>query len=138
MNGPAGDSAVRVVLCDDVSEMRKLLRYTLETDPRLEVVGEAADGREGARMIAELQPDVVLLDLSMPEMDGFEAIPTIASSAPRTGIIVLSGFSAERMREPALRNGADLYLEKGLPLDEVVSAVREVSSRAAPRARPAR
>ena len=138
MNGPAGDSAVRVVLCDDVSEMRKLLRYTLETDPRLEVVGEAADGREGARMIAELQPDVVLLDLSMSEMDGFETIPTIASSAPRTGIIVLSGFSAERMREPALRNGADLYLEKGLPLDEVVSAVREVSSRAAPRARPAR
>lgn len=138
MNGPAGDSAVRVVLCDDVSEMRKLLRYTLETDPRLEVVGEAADGREGARVIAELQPDVVLLDLSMPEMDGFETIPTIASSAPRTGIIVLSGFSAQRMREPALRNGADLYLEKGLPLDEVISAVREVSSRAAPRARPAR
>lgn len=138
MNAPAGDSAVRVVLCDDVSEMRKLLRYTLETDPRLEVVGEAADGREGARVIAELQPDVVLLDLSMPEMDGFETIPTIASSAPRTGIIVLSGFSAQRMREPALRNGADLYLEKGLPLDEVISAVREVSSRAAPRARPAR
>lgn len=138
MNAPAGDSAVRVVLCDDVSEMRKLLRYTLETDPRLEVVGEAADGREGARVIAELQPDVVLLDLSMPEMNGFETIPTIASSAPRTGIIVLSGFSAQRMREPALRNGADLYLEKGLPLDEVISAVREVSSRAAPRARPAR
>lgn len=89
-------------------------------------------------MIAELQPDVVLLDLSMPEMDGFETIPTIASSAPCTGIIVLSGFSAQRMREPALRNGADLYLEKGLPLDEVISAVREVSSRAAPRARPAR
>ena len=137
MNGPAGDSAVRVVLCDDVSEMRKLLRYTLETDPRLEVVGEAADGRDGARVIAELQPDVVLLDLSMPEMDGFETILAIASSAPRTGIIVLSGFAAERMREPALRNGADLYLEKGLPLDEVVSAVREVSSRGAPRARPA-
>jgi DNA-binding NarL/FixJ family response regulator len=128
MNGPAGGPAIRVVLCDDVSEMRKLLRYALETDPRLQVVGEADNGREGARVIAELQPDVVLLDLSMPEMDGFETLLAIASSAPDTGIIVFSGFAAERMREPALENGADLYIEKGLPLDEVISAVRDVAS----------
>jgi DNA-binding NarL/FixJ family response regulator len=79
-------------------------------------------------VIAELQPDVVLLDLSMPEMDGFETLLAIASSAPNTGIIVFSGFAAERMREPALENGADLYIEKGLPLDEVISAVRDVAS----------
>jgi DNA-binding NarL/FixJ family response regulator len=127
MNGPAGDPAIRVVLCDDVSEMRTLLRYALETDPRLQVVGEADNGRDGARVIAELQPDVVLLDLSMPEMDGFETLLTIASSAPDTGIIVFSGFAAERMREPALENGADLYIEKGLPLDDVISAVRDVA-----------
>lgn len=126
MKGPAGDPAIRVVLCDDVSEMRTLLRYALESDPRLQVVGEADNGRDGARVIAELQPDVVLLDLSMPEMDGFETLDTIASSAPGTGIIVFSGFAAERMREPALENGADLYLEKGLPLDDVISAVRDV------------
>jgi len=127
MNGPPGDPAIRVVLCDDVCEMRKLLRYTLEADPGVEVVGEAADGREGTRVIAELQPDVVLLDLSMPEMDGFETMPAIASSAPGTGIIVLSGFAAGRMREAAFRNGADLYIEKGRPLDELVSAVRDVA-----------
>jgi DNA-binding NarL/FixJ family response regulator len=90
-------------------------------------VGEADNGREGARVIAELQPDVVLLDLSMPEMDGFETLRAITRSAPGTGIIVFSGFAAERMREPALQNGADLYIEKGLPLDEVISAVRDVA-----------
>ena len=103
------------------------LRYALETDPRMQVVGEAADGREGARMIAELQPDVVLLDLSMPEMDGLEAIPEISSSAPDTAIVVFSGFAAERMRDPALSSGADRYIEKGAPLDEVISTVREVA-----------
>jgi DNA-binding NarL/FixJ family response regulator len=128
VTGTTPDPAISVVVCDDVSEMRKLLRYALETDPRMRVVGEAENGREGARVIAELQPDVVLLDLSMPEMDGLETIPAISSTAPDTGIIVFSGFAAERMREPVLRGGADLYLEKGLPLDEVISAVRQVAS----------
>ena len=127
MNGPDGDRAIRVVLCDDVSEMRKLLRFALETDPRMQVVGEADNGRDGARVIVELQPDVVLLDLSMPEMDGFETLLAIASSAPDTGIIVFSGFAAERMREPALQHGADVYIEKGSPLDEVISAVRDLA-----------
>jgi len=108
--------------------MRKLLRYALEADPRMQVVGEAENGRDGARVIAELQPDVVLLDLSMPDMDGLETLPAISSAAPDTGIIIFSGFAADRMREPALRGGADLYLEKGLPLDEVISAVRDVAS----------
>jgi DNA-binding NarL/FixJ family response regulator len=127
MTGTAGAPDIRVVVCDDVSEMRKLLRYALETDPGMQVVGEADNGREGARVIAELQPDVVLLDLSMPDMDGLETLPEIASSAPGTGIIVFSGFSAERMREPALKSGADLYIEKGLPFDELISAVRGVA-----------
>jgi CheY-like chemotaxis protein len=120
------ESEIRVVVCDDVTEMRKLLRYALETDPRMQVIGEAGDGRQGAEMIAELQPDAVLLDLSMPEMDGLETIPAISSTAPETAIIVFSGFAAERMREPALNSGADMYLEKGSPLDEVINAVRDV------------
>ena len=93
---------ISVVVCDDVSEMRKLLRYALETDPRMQVVGEAADGREGARMIAELQPDVVLLDLSMPEMDGLEAIPEISSSAPDTAIAARTRSIREKRREMPL------------------------------------
>lgn len=127
MSASSSDRPISVVLCDDVSEMRKLLRYALETDPRMRVVGEAGDGREGARVIAELQPDVVLLDLSMPEMDGLETIPEISSSAPETAIVVFSGFAAERMRDPALSSGADRYIEKGAPLDEIISTVREVA-----------
>jgi DNA-binding NarL/FixJ family response regulator len=128
LTGAPTDPAISVVVCDDVSEMRKLLRYALEADPRMQVVGEAENGREGTRVITELQPDVVLLDLSMPEMDGLETIPAIASAAPDTAIIIFSGFAADRMREPALQGGADLYLEKGLPLDEVISAVRDVAN----------
>jgi DNA-binding NarL/FixJ family response regulator len=127
MNETSTDLRISVVVCDDVAEMRLLLRYALEEDPALSVVGEADNGRDGARVIAELQPDVVLLDLSMPEMDGLEAIPEIVSSAPRTGIIVFSGFAAERMSAPAINSGADRYLEKGVPLDAVISAVREVA-----------
>jgi chemotaxis response regulator CheB len=83
--------------------MRKLLRYALETDPRMQAVGEAENGREGARVIADLQPDVALLDLSMPYMDGFETLPAILSSAPGTGIIVSpdsprSGSASRRCR----------------------------------------
>jgi len=127
MDGSRGDTRISVVLCDDVAEMRALLRYTLEDDPAVRVVGEAENGLDGARMIAELQPDVVLLDLAMPEMDGLEAIPEIASSSPRTGIIVFSGFAADRMSESAIRSGADRYLEKGAPLDAVISTVHEVA-----------
>jgi DNA-binding NarL/FixJ family response regulator len=127
MPSPSPDPAIQVVVCDDVSEMRKLLRFALETDPRMRVVGEADNGRDGARMIADLQPDVVLLDLSMPEMDGLEAIPEIVSSAPDTGIIVFSGFAAERMKQPALTSGADRYIEKGSPLDDIIAAVRDVA-----------
>jgi DNA-binding NarL/FixJ family response regulator len=124
---PSPDPAIDVVVCDDVSEMRKLLRFALETDPGMRVVGEADNGRDGARVIAELQPDVVVLDLSMPEMDGLETIPEIASAAPDTGIIIFSGFAAERMEEPALESGADLYIEKGSPLDDIIAAVRDVA-----------
>jgi len=127
MPSPSPDPAIDVVVCDDVAEMRKLLRFALETDPRMRVVGEADNGRDGARVIAELQPDVVLLDLSMPEMDGLETIPEIVSAAPETGIIIFSGFAAERMEEPALESGADLYIEKGSPLDDVIAAVRNVA-----------
>jgi CheY-like chemotaxis protein len=127
MDGSRGETRISVVLCDDVAEMRALLRYTLEDDPAVCVVGEAENGVEGARMIAELKPDVVLLDLAMPEMDGLEAIPEIASSSPHTGIIVFSGFAADRMSESAIRSGADRYLEKGAPLDAVISAVHEVA-----------
>jgi DNA-binding NarL/FixJ family response regulator len=118
---------ITVVLCDDVAEMRAILHDTLTDDPTVTIVGQADNGKDGVRIIQELQPDVVLLDLSMPGMDGLEAIPQIATLAPRTGIIIFSGFGGSRMGKVALGLGADRYIEKGTRLDELAAAVREVA-----------
>ncbi|MFL5847219.1 MAG: response regulator transcription factor [Solirubrobacteraceae bacterium] len=122
---------ISVYLCDDVPELRALLRYGLEEDPELKVVGEADHAQAAIDAITDLHPDVVLLDLSMPGMDGLEAIPRLREISPSTAIVVFSGFAAERMREPALSLGAARYLEKGVPLETVRATVREVYESAA-------
>lgn len=124
-------ASIRVLLCDDVQAFRALVRYSLEDEDGIEVVGEAADGNEGIRQATELQPDVVLLDLSMPECDGLEAIPAIVRNSPRTQIVALSGFTADRMAEPVIARGATAYLEKGVDLAEVVATIRGVHAAAA-------
>ena len=118
---------IRIFLCDDVPELRALLRYGLEEDADLKVVGEAGDARTGIDEVARLLPDVVLLDLSMPGMDGLEAIPHLREVSPASSIVVFSGFAADRMRESALALGAVRYVEKGEPLDFVRETVREVA-----------
>ena len=118
---------VDVYVCDDVPELRQLLRMILEEDERLRVVGDSGDARVGIEEIAELQPNVVLLDLSMPGMDGLEALPLIRRAAPDTSVIVFSGFTEERMASLVLESGADRYIEKGEPLERVREAVRELA-----------
>ena len=99
----------------------------LEQDGDVRVVGEAEEGDEGVRLVAELQPDVVLLDLTMPVLDGLEAIPLIRESAPRTAIVVLSGLGADTMAREALDAGAHGYVEKGAELVEIANAVRRAA-----------
>jgi DNA-binding NarL/FixJ family response regulator len=123
----AAPDKIRVFLVDDVTELRLLVRLTLEEDPEIEVVGEASDGHAGVEGVAETQPDVVLLDLSMPELDGMEAIPAMRELSPRTRIVALSGFGADRMAEPVLARGAHAYLEKGEEIAAIRAAVHDAA-----------
>jgi two-component system, chemotaxis family, chemotaxis protein CheY len=122
---------ISVVVCDDVPELRRLLREVLEEDEGMHVVGEAADGRQAVEVIERLQPDVVILDLSMPELDGLEAIPLIHQVAPAAEICIFSGFEEGKVAEVALRLKASRYVRKGAPLEDLRNAVRELGSKAA-------
>jgi light-regulated signal transduction histidine kinase (bacteriophytochrome) len=125
-----------VFVCDDVAETRSLTRAGLEEDPELRVVGEASDGQHAIAGVAELRPDVVLLDLAMPGLDGLAAIPDIRARSPKVGIVVFSGLAPESMMGPALERGADRYVEKGQPIEVVRRAIREVGGRKAPAGAP--
>jgi DNA-binding NarL/FixJ family response regulator len=114
---------IRVFLCDDVEAFRALMRFTLAEDPEIEVVGEAGDGEAGVAGVAALQPDVVLLDLSMPRCDGMEAIPRMREECPGASIVALSGFDEERMAAPVLERGAHAYLQKGVDVGAIRAAI---------------
>jgi DNA-binding NarL/FixJ family response regulator len=124
--GQDGTGPLRIFVADDVPDMRALVRFALEEDSDVLVVGEAGNGVEAVQGVTETQPDVVLLDLSMPDLDGLEVIPFVLERSPQTGIVVFSGFEAARMRGPATALGAHRYVEKGRPLDELRKAIREV------------
>jgi CheY-like chemotaxis protein len=117
---------IRVFLCDDVGDVRLLTRSALEETGDLLVVGEADNGAEALEAISELDPDAVLVDLSMPGMDGFELITRIRETAPSVGILVFSGFGRERMESRALEIGADGYLQKGESFAQVREVTRQV------------
>jgi YesN/AraC family two-component response regulator len=117
------EAPYRVLLVDDVAEIRKLLRLTLELDGRFEVVGEAEDGAAAVALASSRHPDVVILDVSMPVMDGLEAIPQITRLSPATKIIVLSALEDATSRQ-ALSLGAHAYLVKeGAVHEDVVPKI---------------
>lgn len=121
---------IRVAIVDDTEDLRFLLRHALERGG-MEVVAEAANGLEGIDAARETQPDVVLLDLAMPVLDGREALPRIRRDAPAARIIVLSGFGADLLSEELLQMGADGYIEKGHSVRRIVEYVEEAVSRPA-------
>ena len=122
---------VRVLLVDDVADLRFLYRLILkrQAEGRYEVIAEAGNGQEAIERAKELQPDLVLLDVSMPVMDGMEALPHLVKASPRSKIVMLSGFSAERLGQQALSRGAAHYLEKGVTPRDLVRELDRVVGR---------
>ena len=138
MNAPAYSSpgSVSVLICDDNESIRDVLRDVIGLRPSLCVIGVAADGNEAVAEAIRLQPDVILLDLAMPNRSGIGALPELVQVAPRAKIIVLSSLAKASMAKAAIELGAALYLEKGASPDEINDAIETVTAQT-PSAEPA-
>ncbi len=117
---------IRVFLADDHPVVRRGIVDLLETEPDIEVVGEASNGREAVEGVKSLQPDLVLMDLVMPVMDGIEAIRQIKADQPNVQILVLTSFATDDKVFPAIKAGALGYLIKDTSPEELVQAVHQV------------
>jgi DNA-binding NarL/FixJ family response regulator len=117
---------VRVVLADDHQMFRQALGQVL-TENGLTLLGEAGDGREAVELVQELEPSVVVMDISMPRLNGIEATTQIRAAAPQTRVIMLSRFAEQSQVVRALRAGADGYLLKNDAIDELLIAIHAVN-----------
>jgi len=121
---------IRVVVVDDAEPVRRLLCATLERDGGFEVVGQADNGLEGVRVVLAERPDLVVLDLAMPVMDGLEAIPKMLAGSPQTCIVVLSGFDAPQVESDVLGLGAAAYIPKGVSPLQLATTLKQLYGRA--------
>jgi signal transduction histidine kinase len=122
-------AARRTLVVDDEPDLRFLVRLALERTGRYAIVGEARDGHEALEQADRHRPELVLLDLSMPRMDGLETLPRLRALLPDSHLVVLSGFATDGASAPATRAGADAYIEKGLPPSALVAAIDQATLR---------
>lgn len=115
---------LRVVVVDDHEVLRRGTRQVLETAGDIKVVGEAADGNTALEMIEELVPDIVLLDIKLPDMDGIDLATQLSSKHPQTRVVILSGFDDDDYFRAALSSGVTGYLLKSMPGDKLIASVR--------------
>jgi DNA-binding NarL/FixJ family response regulator len=120
------DKKVRIVLAEDHTILREGLRALLSADPKFEIVGEAADGRQAVRAVEKLGPDLVMMDLSMPRMTGMDAIREIKRRYPETKIMVLTVHKTEEYLRTTLQAGANAYVLKDATRDELLMAIENV------------
>ena len=122
---PPADSGV--LICDDNAAVRALLNVIVDSAPGLRVVGEAGDGDEAILEATRLQPDVILLDLAMPNRSGLEALPDLRRAASAARIVVFSGFAEATVAADVLALGAHAYLQKGADPDAIVATIRSAA-----------
>lgn len=113
----------RVLIVDDSPQVRQELRTLLPLAGDIEIVGEAADGLEALRLAVALQPAVVLMDLEMPALDGYEATRQIKARCPACRVIALTVHGYEEARQKASQAGVDVFIVKGAPLERLVEAI---------------
>ena len=118
-------SRCRVVLCDDAADFLELVKLLLNMEPDMTVVGEAYNGEEAIAVCAETQPDLLVLDVSMPVMDGLTALPEIRRVSPNTNVVMLSGFGSTEMKRRALELGAVQFIEKGVTPSALPKQLKE-------------
>lgn len=114
------------VLADDASFIRTLLRNVLAENPQYKVLGEAQNGLEAIRLAEIYKPDIMTLDITMPEMDGLDAIPFILKKSPKTKIIVITAINQQELIMKALRSGAKEYIFKPFDKNKVFSTIESV------------
>ena len=117
----------RILLCDDHSLFRQGLKSILETEPGFRVIGEAATGREAVRYALETRPDVILMDIQMPELDGVAASKEILAEAPDARVIILTMYRQDTYVFEAIKVGARGYLLKDADANDLISAIRRVA-----------
>ncbi len=117
---------IRILLVDDHAIVRAGLKLLLESQPDMTVIGEAADGLEGARKARELKPDVVVMDIAMPGLSGLEATRRIKAECPETQVLALTMHEDERYFFQILHAGASGYVVKGAPPADLIAAIRSV------------
>lgn len=127
-----GQKPVRVLIADDHRLFAEALQAILTTDERIEVVGQASDGEEAVKLARQLDPDVVLMDVSMPVLDGFEATREIRAAAEGVRVLMLTGSNSRDDVDRSRKAGASGYVTKDRIASELVAAILELSRRRLP------